>query len=199
MRAPLVRSLACLVAASALAACGGKKADPFRTDTVTRGPVVEQVSATGDVEAIVTVNIGSQVSGTIARLFVDFNSLVKKNQVLAEIDPRLFRAQLERAEAGLASAKANVEKAQATLNDSVRQEKRTKELFDNKLVSQADLDTATATREANAAALSGVKALVLQAKADRDTAAVNLAFTKIVSPIDGIVVSRAVDVGQTVA
>ncbi len=188
-----------LIAVLAVAACGRKQAAPWRTDPVTRGPVSEVVNATGDVSAIVTVNVGSQVSGIIDKLYVDFNSKVKKDQLLATLDPRLFQAQLEKAEASLASAKANVEKAQAAYADSVRIANRQQELRQQGLISQADLDTALATRDQNAAGLSASKATVLQAKADRDMAATNLAFTRIRSPIDGIVVSRSVDVGQTVA
>ena len=196
------RTRACVLLAAApllALACNKAPVEQYRTDTVTRGPVVEVVSATGGVEAIVTVNIGSQVSGTIQKLYVDFNSKVKKNQLLAEIDPRLFRASLERAEGGLASAKANVEKAEAALADAKRVEARAKELFENKLTSRADFDTGTANREQAQAQLSINKAQVLQSKADRDTAAANLAYTRITSPIDGIVVSRSIDVGQTVA
>ena len=188
-----------LIAVLAVAACGRKQAAPWRTDPVTRGPVSEVVNATGDVSVIVTVNVGSQVSGIIDKLYVDFNSKVKKDQLLATLDPRLFQAQLEKAEASLASAKANVEKAQAAYADSVRIANRQQELRQQGLISQADLDTALATRDQNAAGLSASKATVLQAKADRDMAATNLAFTRIRSPIDGIVVSRSVDVGQTVA
>src|SRR5882672_1568046 len=169
-----------------LAACGRKPAVSYRTEPVTRGPVSEIVDATGDVSAIVTVN--SQVSGIIDKLLVDFNSAVKKDQLLATLDPRLFQAQLEKAQASLASAKANVEKAQAAFDDSARIAARWKDLLRQGLVSQADLDTALATRDQNSAALSGAKASVLQAKADRDMAATNLAFTRITSPIDGIVV-----------
>ncbi|HEY6912311.1 MAG TPA: efflux RND transporter periplasmic adaptor subunit [Myxococcales bacterium] len=181
------------------AACGRKSAATFRTDAVTRGPVSEIVNATGDVSAIVTVNVGSQVSGIIDKLNVDFNSLVKKGDLLATLDPRLFQAQLEKAEAQLESAKANVEKAQAAYDDSVRIAGRVANLRATGLVAQADVDTALATRDGNKAALSAAKAAVLQARADRDMAATNLAFTRITSPIDGIVVSRNVDVGQTVA
>jgi HlyD family secretion protein len=190
---------ACSIVLFAAASCKRGAPESYRTDAVTRGPVTETVSATGDVGAIVTVNVGSQVSGTISKLYVDFNSLVKKDQPLADLDPRLFRSALERAEAGLASAQADVEKAHAQLNDAVRVERRMKELLDQKLVSQQDVDTAVANREQMTAALSSTKAKVLQARADRDQAATNLAFARITSPIDGIVVSRAVDVGQTVA
>ncbi|HET7785413.1 MAG TPA: efflux RND transporter periplasmic adaptor subunit [Myxococcales bacterium] len=181
------------------AACGRKSAATYRTDAVSRGPVSEIVNATGDVSAIVTVNVGSQVSGIIDKLFVDFNSLVTKGQLLATLDPRLFQAQLEKATAQLESAKANVEKAQAAYDDSVRIAGRVENLRSSGLVAQADVDTAVATRDGNKAALSAAKAAVLQARADRDMAATNLAFTRITSPIDGIVVSRNVDVGQTVA
>ena len=197
VRSPFPTVLA--LASLALAACNREGPASYRTEPVTRGAITEIVSATGDVSAIVTVNIGSQVSGTISKLYVDFNSLVKKGQPLAELDPRLFRAALERAQAGLASAQADVEKAQAQLNDAMRVEKRNKELFEQRLVSQQDVDSAVATREQMAASLSSARAKVLQARADRDQAATNLAFARIESPIDGIVVSRSVDIGQTVA
>ena len=193
------RLVAIALLASALAACGRKAAAGYRTEAVTRGSVSEVVSATGDVSAIVTVNVGSQVSGIIDKLMVDFNSPVKKGQLLATLDERLFRAQLEKADATLESARANVEKAQAALADSERILKRDQELRQGNLIAQADVDTASATRDGNKAALSAARAAVLQAKADRDMAATNLVFTRITSPIDGIVVSRNIDVGQTVA
>jgi HlyD family secretion protein len=185
--------------AAAAVACHRGPAQAYQTQPVTRGPITEVVNATGDVSAIVTVNVGTQVSGTISNLYVDFNSTVKKGQLLALIDPRLFEAQLERAKATLASSQADVENAQAAYNNAARVEQRTKELFDQRLVSQQDVDSAVAAREQAQAQLSSAKAKVLQARADRDTAATNLVYTKITSPIDGIVVSRAVDVGQTVA
>jgi HlyD family secretion protein len=180
-------------------ACSRKQQAGFRSEEVTRGPVSEIVNATGDVSAIVSVNVGSQDSGIIDKLFVDFNSKVKKGQLLATLDARLFVAALEHAQANLASSEANVEKAQAAYEDSVRIARRDVELRSSNLIAQADVDTAVATRDGNKAALSAAKAAVLQARADRDTARVNLAFTKITSPIDGIVVTRSVDVGQTVA
>src|ERR1700674_1926474 len=155
--------------------CPGSAPHAWKTEQVTRGPITEVVNATGDVEAIITIDVGSQVSGTVLRRYVDFNSIVKKGQLLAELDPRLFRATVARATAALASAVASVEKA------------------------QAEVETAVSTREQNAAALSGARAAVLQAQADRETALANLAYARIESPIDGIVVSRSVDEGQTVA
>src|SRR4051812_9866851 len=165
------------------AACGRKSAATYRTDAVTRGPVSEIVNATGDVSAIVTVNVGSQVSGIIDKLYVDFNSKVKKGQLLASLDQRLFRAQLAKANAGLASAMASVEKAQVALADSKRIADRQAELRKANLIAQADLDTAIATRDGNAAALSAARASVLQARAYRDLAETNLEFTRITSPI----------------
>ncbi|TMB19573.1 MAG: efflux RND transporter periplasmic adaptor subunit [Deltaproteobacteria bacterium] len=188
-----------VLVAMLLAGCDRRQAPPYRTDAITRGPVSEVVNATGDVSAIVTVNVGSQVSGIVDRLYVDFNSVVKRAQLLASLDPRLFRAQFEKTEASLASAKANVQKAEAAYSDSLRIASRQQELLQQGLISQAELETTVATRDQNAAASSAAKASVLQAKADRDMAATNLAFTRIESPIDGIVVSRSVDVGQTVA
>ena len=140
-----------VLVAMLLAGCGRRQAPPYRTDAITRGPVSEVVNATGDVSAIVTVNVGSQVSGIVDRLYVDFNSVVKRAQLLASLDPRLFRAQFEKTEASLASAKANVEKAQAAYADSVRIAARQEELRKQGLISQADLDTALATRDQNSA------------------------------------------------
>jgi len=187
------------LALPALLACSRKPAASFRTEDVTRGAISEIVNATGDVSAIVTVNVGSQDSGIIEKLYVDFNSKVKKGDLLATLDPRLFKAALEHAQANLASAMANVEKAQAAYDDSVRIARRDAELRKSNLIAQADLDTATATRDGNKAALAAAKAAVLQARADDATAQANLEFTNIRSPIDGIVVTRSVDVGQTVA
>src|SRR5256714_2818048 len=142
MRPPVATAFA--LASLALAGCSRGGPPSYRAEAATRGPITEVVSATGDVSAIVTVNIGSQVSGTISKLYVDFNSQVKKGQPLAELDPRLFRAALERAQAGLASAQADGEEAQAQLNDAARVEKRNKELLEQRLGSQQDGDRAVA-------------------------------------------------------
>src|SRR5256885_7146996 len=144
-------AIASSLALVALASCKRGASESYRTDAVTRGSITEVVSATGDVNAIITVNVGSQVSGTISKLYVDFNSLVKKDQPLADLDPRLFRAALERAQAGLASAQADVEKAQALLNDAVRVEKRNKELLEQRLGSHQDVDSPVANPQPKAA------------------------------------------------
>jgi HlyD family secretion protein len=181
------------------AACGKQAVAPYRTEPVTRGSINESVSATGDVSALVTVSVGSQVSGIVDKLYVDFNSPVKEGQLLATLDPRLFQAALQKADATAAAARAGVEKAQAALADSQRVVSRDQELFKGGLIARSELDTAVATRDGNAASMSAAKAAVLQANADRAQAAANLEFTRITSPIDGVVVSRSVDAGQTVA
>jgi HlyD family secretion protein len=196
LRAALVSSS--LIAA--LAACaGGAKPGAIRSQRVTKGALAEVVSATGEVGALVTVNVGSQVSGTISRLYVDFNSVVRKGQVLAELDPRLFQAALGKAEAGSAAARADALRARVALLDARRTEERTAKLLAKSLVAAADLDAATAAREAAEAALQAADARVRQALADERAAATNVALCRITSPIDGVVISRAVDVGQTVA
>ncbi|MFL5438882.1 MAG: efflux RND transporter periplasmic adaptor subunit [Myxococcales bacterium] len=196
-----MRATVAVCASLALAglACGKKVAAPYKTEPVTRGSVNESVSATGDVSALVTVSVGSQVSGIVDKLYVDFNSPVKKGQLLATLDARLFQAALQKTDASVASARAGVQKAQAALADSQRLVSRDQELFKGGLIARSELDTAMATNDGNAASLAGAKAAVLQANADRAQAAANLAFTKITSPIDGVVVSRSVDAGQTVA
>lgn len=180
-------------------ACAKEAGLRFITDTVSKGTVSDSISATGEVSALVKVNVGSQVSGTIAKLYVDFNSAVKKGDMLADLDPRLLLAQLQRTEATVAVAEADVEKAKVALLDGDRNVRRMRELATKKMVSQSDLDTAEVTAAAAAAAVKGAQASLLQARADRDSAATNLTFTKIRSPIDGTVIDRQVDVGQTVA
>src|SRR3954469_16502454 len=199
MRAQRVTVVLASAVALLAAACGKTAALPYKTEPVTRGSVNESVSATGDVSALITVSVGSQVAGIVDKLYVDFNTPVKKGQLLASLDPRLFQAALQKADASAASARAGVAKAQAALTDSQRLVVRDQELFQNGLIARSELDTSLSTRDGNAASLAGAKAAVLQANADRAQAAANLEFTRITSPIDGVVVSRSVDAGQTVA
>jgi HlyD family secretion protein len=197
----MTRSLFVQAAGLAVAAlaCSRAPAAGYKTEPVTRGPISQVVSATGEVSAVTTVSVGSQVSGIISRLYADFNTRVKEGQVLADLDPRLFEVAHARALAGLSAAEADREKARVALADASRAEQRTRELFERKLVARADLDTAVSNRDGAAAALRGAEARVLQARADRDAAATSVALCRIRSPIDGIVISRNVDVGQTVA
>ena len=171
----------------------------FRTEKVQRGDITSSVTASGTVNAVTTVLVGTQVSGTLKELFVDFNSPVKKNQIIAQIDPAAFQAQVDQAKAGLYSAKANLEKSEATLVDSQRTMNRSKELFERNLIARGDLDIAETNFFTSRAQVSASKAQIAQAEASLRTAETNLQYTRIISPVDGIVVSRNVDVGQTVA
>ena len=233
----------------------GGSAPRFRTAALTRGDLVASVSATGNLNPVTTVQVGSQVSGQIKELFVDFNSQVKRNQLIARIDPSIFdakvsqaradveasessvlnqRAQVERARAdvdnaraALASARAQTAKADVTLLDARRDLDRKRDLFKRELIARSELDTAQAVHDAAAAQLdsaraqeqavaSGIRAAeaqlrvteaqqktaeatVRQKRAVLQQAQVDLEYTSIRSPVDGVVVARNVDVGQTVA
>ncbi len=178
--------------------CKGS-APEFRTDPVTRGDIEQTVTATGTVNAVTTVQVGTQVSGTIKRLYVDFNSRVKQGQLIAQIDPATFEAQVEQAEANLLASQANLDKANTALVDTKRTYERNKELFAKSLIAQGDLDTAETNYLSAKAQVGASKAAVEQAKASLDYDRTNLKYTKIISPVDGVVISRNVDVGQTVA
>lgn len=171
----------------------------FRTEKVIKGDVVQMVTATGTVNAVTTVLVGTQVSGTIKHIYVDFNSIVKKGQLIAQIDPATFEAQVEQAKANLLLAKANVEKVEAVLLDANRTMDRNRGLFSRNLIARSELDTSETNYEAARAQVSAAKAQVAQAEAALRYAETNLRYTRILSPVDGVVVSRNVDVGQTVA
>jgi HlyD family secretion protein len=171
----------------------------FETVKVDQGRIVARVTATGTVSALVTVLVGSQVSGRIAQLFADFNSQVKKGQVIAKIDPELFNAALEQSRANYAAANGNLEKSKAQAVDAERQYQRAKALAEKQLIATADRDTAESTAAAARAQVTASQGAVAQASASMHQAEVNLAYSTIKSPIDGVVISRSVDVGQTVA
>jgi HlyD family secretion protein len=174
-------------------------APAYETAPVTRGRIASVVTASGTLSPLVTVQVGSQVSGRIQWLGADFNSRVKKGQVIARIDPSLFESALEQARANEAAATAAVQGAEATVADARRQNDRNQSLAAKKLVAQADADTALSKLQAAEADLQAAKARVAQTRAARRQAETNLAYTTITSPIDGVVISRDVDVGQTVA
>jgi HlyD family secretion protein len=171
----------------------------FDTAQVDRGRIVAKVTATGTLSAIVTVQVGTQVSGTIAALNADFNSRVKKGQLIAKIDPALFQAAVQQARANLAAAQGNLARAKAQAVDARRQYERNVPLAKDKLIAPAELDTSQANADAADASVLAAQGSVEQAKAALHQADVNLKYTDIVSPTNGIVVSRNVDVGQTVA
>jgi len=171
----------------------------FETGKVEQGTIVAKVTASGTLSAIVTVQVGSQVSGRIAALFADFNSPVKKGQLIAKIDPPLFQASVDQARANLAAAQGNLAKAKVQAVDARRQYQRQKELAARQLNAQADLDTAQATADGADAQVTASEGTVAQTRAALRSAEVNLAYTNILSPTSGTVISRNVDVGQTVA
>jgi len=174
-------------------------APTYRTDPVTRGDIQQTVTATGTVNAVTTVQVGTQVSGTIKSLYVDFNSRVKKGQIIAQIDPSTFESQVLQAQANLLSAQANLQKAQTSLANDKKTYDRNKELFTKNLIAQSDLDAAETNYQTDKALVASANAQIEQTKASLDYAKQNLAYTRIVSPVDGVVISRNVDVGQTVA
>ncbi|HZS36903.1 MAG TPA: efflux RND transporter periplasmic adaptor subunit [Polyangia bacterium] len=175
------------------------KPPKITTATVERGRVVARVTATGTLSALVTVQVGAQVSGRISLLKADFNSPVKKDEVIAKLDPQLFIAAVEQAKANMLAADGALVKAKAQAVDAERQFQRNKQLREQKLIAQADLDTSEANAEAARAQVIANQGAVEQAKASLHQAEINLNYTTIISPINGVVISRNVDVGQTVA
>jgi HlyD family secretion protein len=206
---------------------GNGSGQKYRTVKVERGEISTVVTATGTINPVVTVLVGSQVSGTIKALYADFNSRVKEGQVIAQIDPAIFQAQVDQARANvlnaqanqlnaqsnLQTAKANLAKAEVTVVDAKRTMERNQPLVEKKVIAQAafdtaqtNYDTAVAQQEATKAQLESArsqtessKAQVEQTKAALRLAETNLNYTTIRSPVNGIVISRNVDVGQTVA
>jgi HlyD family secretion protein len=178
---------------------GGDDSPQYITAVVTREDLVDTVEATGTLGAVTTVQVGTQVSGTIASLHADFNSEVKKGQVIARLDPSLMQAQVEQAEATIVRLQADVSRARAALEDARLKLQRGRELLSQGLVPRADVDTAESTARQAEASLQAAEAQVIQARASLNQNKVNLGHTVITAPVDGIVISRNVDVGQTVA
>lgn len=171
----------------------------YKTAKIEKGPIESKVSATGTLNAVVTVQVGSQVSGTIKELYADFNSAVKKDQVITRLDQKTFIAQRDQAKANLINARANVEKSNADLIDKKQKFDRVSKLHKEGLIAQSDRDSAEAAYLSSEAQLKSAEAQVEQYKASLELAEVNLDYTVIKSPVDGIVISRNVDIGQTVA
>jgi len=171
----------------------------YQIATVDRGPITAIVTATGTVNPVVSVQVGSQVSGKIARLFADFNSVVKQGQILAQIDQQPFQARVSQAQAAVKSAKGNLAKAKNLAAQRKRERDRMAELRLQAFVSQADLDLAETDYRDAVANVEVLQAQLDQAEATLASAELDLGYTRIQSPVNGIVISRNVDVGQTVA
>lgn len=171
----------------------------YVTVPVKRKTIIEAVEASGTVNPVNTVDIGSQVSGMIKEIYVDYNSKVKKGQLLAQIDPSLFQAQVDKARGDLETARSNKAKVEAMLVYDKKNYERYKKLYTKNYVAKSDLDLAEATYKSDLAQIAAAQGTINQAQATLQNNLTNLRYTRIVSPVDGIVVSRAVDVGQTVA
>jgi HlyD family secretion protein len=178
---------------------GGADAPDYQTAVVGKSNVVSRVSTSGSLQAVVTVDVGSQVSGRVLELYADFNSKVKKGELIAKIDPSLFQAAEVQAQANVTAARANVTRLEITAEDAERQAKRASDVFAQKLISETDRDNAVATARAARASVDQGKGQLAQSQAQLEQARTNLRYTDILSPTDGVVISRAVNVGQTVA
>jgi HlyD family secretion protein len=177
----------------------GATSPSVTTVAVTRGEVVQAITPSGTVEAVTSVEVGTQVSGRVKELTADFNDIVRTGQILARLDPSLFETEVEQARANVLRSEAEVQCLRVALEDALAKLGRSKELAARQLIARSDLDTSDTTARSAEAQLRSGDAQLAQARASLNQVEVNLAHTVITSPIDGIVVSRNVDVGQTVA
>jgi HlyD family secretion protein len=171
----------------------------FQTVTVGKGSIAAQVTASGTLSARGTVQVGAQVSGRVLELHADFNQQVKKGQVIARLDESVLKAQIDQVQASYDLAVANQRKAAVAVTDAQRQLARQKSLHDQQLIAGAVVETAEVARDTALAGLTASKAQVSQATANLKQARTNLSYATILSPVDGVVLSRAVELGQTVA
>ena len=178
---------------------GDGDAPQFTTVAATRGDVVDTVEATGTLEAVTTVQVDSQVSGTIKSLHADFNSQVRKGQVIARLDPSLLQAQVDQAQATIVRLQADVERSRVAFDDAEVKLRRARQLVDAQLLPAIDVETAESTARQAEASVKAAQAQVTQARGSLNQNQVNLSHSVITAPVDGIVISRNVDVGQTVA
>lgn len=171
----------------------------FKTEKVLRGAITETVTASGVINPVNTVLVGTQVSGTIIEIYADFNSIVTKGQLIARIDPAIFQARLEQARASLLIAEAGHEKAEADLLNATRELGRLKNLFAKESISKSALQKSETDFASAEAQVSMARAQIAQARAALNQDETNLQYASILSPVDGIVISRNINVGQTVA
>lgn len=173
----------------------------FRTQVVERGSLTQNVNATGTVEPVQRVTVGATASGPIAEILVDFNDKVEKGQLIARIDPRIYQPMVERDKALMQTREAEVLRTQARLQQAINDERRALELKrrSSDFISETEIDLLKFSRMVQEAELSVAKTAVEQAKANLDNSEANLDYTQIRSPVDGIIINRKVDVGQTLA
>lgn len=204
----LARRIGIVVAVLALIAAGvwfwnQRKAasaeSGYRTGTVESGDIRVAISATGTLSAISTVTVGSQISGQVTDVLVDFNDRVKKDQVIARIDPASYEAQIEQGSAAIASAQASLRQMQATLRNAELDYQRKADLGEQQLIARSDIDLARAARDQAQAQVTSAQAQIRQQTASTQTTRINLGRTVIRSPVDGVVLTRTIEPGQTVA
>jgi HlyD family secretion protein len=169
------------------------------TRAITRGDIIQSVTSTGTLETVTSVEVGTQVSGTVSSLGADFNSTVRKGQIVARLDPSLFETEVQQARANLIRSESEVDRLHVMSADAQTKLQRAVELSEKQLISSVDLEAAVLATRTAAAQIRAAQAAVTQSQASLQQAQVNLGKTVIASPIDGIVVARNVDVGQTVA
>lgn len=178
---------------------GGSDADPYRTEAIRTGEIVRSVSASGTLEALVTVEVGSQISGQVTDVLVDYNDRVRRGQVLARLDPQNQRSSVEQSQAAIVSAQAGIAQAEAQVALAQAEYDRQKFLFDRQIIAQAALDTAEASLRTARANEQSARAQVRQQQAQLRANQATLGRTAITAPIDGIVIDRQIEPGQTVA
>jgi HlyD family secretion protein len=176
------------------------RAEPMvMTQPLSRGDVVDAVGATGTLEAVETVEVGTQVSGVVQELHADFNSIVKKGQVIARLDPQLIQTQIEQQTANVQRAEADLARLEVALEDAKQKLDRAQQMAAKQLIPRTELETAEVNVRSAEAQIKSSQASLTQARAQLNNQKVNLGYTTIVAPIDGIIISRNVDQGQTVA
>ena len=173
--------------------------DPYRTEAVTEGDITRSVSASGSLQALVTVDVGSQISGQILQVFVDFNDQVRSGQVLATLDPQTYVSRLRQGEAEIQARQASVAQAEAQAAEAQAAYNRTRTLFDQGIMARAALDAAEAAWKSARANVQAARAGVTQSRAALASTQTDLGRTRIVAPIDGVVINRSIEPGNTVA
>ena len=174
----------------------GNKKDEYITRDLKKCTISQVVEASGTINPVNTVSVGSTVSGLIKEIYVDFNSVVKKGQILAQIDPAIFQATVEQQHAAIVNARANLARLEANADYSRKTYNRYKNLYKKNFISKNDLDEAMSTYQSDMAQIEAAKAQIIQAQAQYRTALTNLGYTKITAPVDGMIISREIDVGQ---
>ncbi|MBQ8848099.1 MAG: efflux RND transporter periplasmic adaptor subunit [Candidatus Gastranaerophilales bacterium] len=195
----IIIAIVALIAIFSVFLISKKAKNQYITKDLKKDTIIQYVEASGTIKPINTIAVGTQVSGTVQKIYVDYNSVVKKGDLLAELDPSLFQANVDQSSAKLRNAKASYSRAKATLNYKKNNYQRYKHLYEKNYVSRDDVELAQANYLQAKAEVDSAQAEVSAASASLENNMTNLRYSKITSPVDGTVISRAVDVGQTVA